>query len=120
MFAKDRIFAHLTLSGNELSMYEHLYQIICRDIPAPDLIIYLRASTELLMKRIMLRDRPFERKISVQYMERLNSYYEDYFTNQDNFFQTKLVIINADEIDFIGNSHDLELVCKKIQEKDLE
>lgn len=120
MFAKDRIFAYLTLSGNELSMYEHLYQIICRDIPAPDLIIYLRASTELLMKRIMLRDRPFERKISVQYMERLNSYYEDYFTNQDNFLRTKLVIINADEIDFIGNSHDLELVCKKIQEKDLE
>ncbi len=120
MFAKDRIFAHLTLSGNELSMYEHLYRIICRDIPAPDLIIYLRASTELLMKRIMLRDRPFERKISVQYMERLNSCYEDYFTNQDNFFRTKLVIINADEIDFIGNSHDLELVCKKIQEKDLE
>ena len=120
MFAKDRIFAHLTLSGNELSMYEHLYQIICRDIPAPDLIIYLRASTELLMKRIMLRDRPFERKISVQYMERLNSCYEDYFTNQDNFLRTKLVIINADEIDFIGNSRDLELVCKKIQEKDLE
>lgn len=53
-------------------------------------------------------------------MERLNSCYEDYFTNQDNFFRTKLVIINADEIDFIGNSHDLELVCKKIQEKDLE
>ena len=120
MFAKDRIFAHLTLSGNELSMYEHLYQIICSDIPVPDLIIYLSASTELLMKRIMLRDRPFERKISVQYMERLNSYYEDYFTNQDNFLHTKLVIINADEIDFIGNSRDLELVCKKIHERDLE
>ena len=120
IFAKDRIFAHLTLSGNELAMYEHLYQIICRDIPAPDLIIYLKASTGLLMKRIMLRDRPFERKISVQYMERLNSSYEDYFTNQDNFPLTKLVIINADELDFIGNSRDLELVCKKIQEKDLE
>ena len=74
MFAKDRIFAHLTLSGNELAMYEHLYQIMCRDIPAPDLIVYLRASTKLLMKRIMLRDRPFERKITVQYMEKLRFY----------------------------------------------
>lgn len=120
IFAKDRIFAHLTLSGNELAMYEHLYQIICRDIPVPDLIIYLRASTRLLMKRIMLRDRPFERKITVQYMERLNSSYEDYFADQDNFPHTKLLIINADEADFIGNIRDLELVCKKIQEKDLE
>ncbi len=120
MFAKDRIFAHLTLSGNELAMYEHLYQIICRDIPAPDLIVYLRVSTDLLMKRIMLRDRPFERKISVQYMERLNSHYEDYFTNQNNFLHTKLVIINADEVDFIGNNRDLELICQKIQEKDKE
>lgn len=120
MFAKDRIFAHLTLSGNELAMYEHLYQIMSRDIPAPDLIVYLRATTSLLMKRIMLRDRPFERKISVSYMEKLNSAYEDYFSNQNNFSQTKLVIINADELDFVGNSRDLELVCQKIQEKDRE
>jgi deoxyadenosine/deoxycytidine kinase len=120
MFAKDRIFAYLTLSGNELAMYEHLYQIMCRDIPAPDMIVYLRASTNLLMKRIMLRDRPFERKISVQYMERLNKSYEDYFANQHSFPQTKLVIINADELDFVGNSRDLEFVCQKIQEKDKE
>ncbi|MCJ7788585.1 MAG: deoxynucleoside kinase, partial [Candidatus Atribacteria bacterium] len=48
LFAKDRIFAHLNLSGNELSMYEHLYEIMVEDIPRPDLIIYLQASTELL------------------------------------------------------------------------
>ncbi len=120
MFAKDRIFAHLTLSGNELAMYEHLYQIMCRDIPAPDLIVYLRASTKLLMKRIMLRDRPFERKITVQYMDKLNSFYEDYFNNIDNFLHTRLVIINADELDFVGNSRDLELVCQKIVQKDKE
>ncbi|MFZ2331415.1 MAG: deoxynucleoside kinase, partial [Atribacterota bacterium] len=120
MFAKDRIFAHLTLSGNELAMYEHLYQIMCRDIPAPDLIVYLRASTKLLMKRIMLRDRPFERKITVQYMDKLNSFYEDYFNNVDNFLHTRLVIINADELDFVGNSRDLELVCQKIVQKDKE
>ncbi|HNR64719.1 MAG TPA: deoxynucleoside kinase [Atribacterota bacterium] len=120
MFAKDRIFAHLTLSGNELTMYEHLYQIMCRDIPPPDLIVYLRASTRLLMKRIMLRDRPFERKITVQYMEKLNNCYEDYFSNINNFLHTRLVIINADELDFVGNSRDLELVCQKIVQKDQE
>ena len=72
LFAKDRIFAHLNLSGSELSMYEKLYNIMSKNIPKPDLIVYLQASTELLMKRIALRDRPFERKMSYEYMMRLN------------------------------------------------
>jgi deoxyadenosine/deoxycytidine kinase len=120
MFAKDRIFAHLNLSGNELAMYEHLFQIMCRDIPAPDIIIYLKASTNLLMKRIMLRDRPFERRISFGYLERLNNAYEDYFNNKQNFPNSKLITFNADEIDFVGNKRDLELICEKLQQKDKE
>jgi len=120
IFAKDRIFAHLNLSGNELTMYEHLYQIMCKDIPAPDLIVYLRASTDMLMKRIMLRDRPFERKIVYQYMERLNNAYEDYFNNPKNLRQSKLVIINTDELDFVGKKLDQEYICQKIIQKDQE
>jgi deoxyguanosine kinase len=122
MFAKDRIFAHLNLSGNELAMYEHLYQIMCKDIPAPDLIVYLRTRTDRLMKRIMLRDRPFERKIAYQYMKKLNDAYEDYFRNRKNFSlqQSKLVIIDTDELDFVGNKQDLEYICQKIYQKDEE
>ena len=120
MFAKDRIFAHLNLSGNELKMYEHLYQIMCKDIPDPDLIIYLRASTDILMKRIMLRDRPFERKISYQYMERLNQAYEDYFGRQENFKETKQLLIDTNELDFVGNSKDLKYICQKIEQTDQE
>ena len=120
MFAKDRIFAHLNLSGNELNMYEHLYQIMCKDIPAPDLIVYLRTTTDMLMKRIMLRDRPFERKISYQYMQRLNNAYEDYFKNMENFPQSKLVVIDTDKLDFVGNRMDLETICQKIYQKDQE
>jgi len=120
IFAKDRIFAHLNLSGNELTMYEHLYQIMCKDIPAPDLIVYLRASTDILMKRIMLRDRPFERKIVYQYMERLNNAYEDYFNNPKNLRQSKLIIINTDELDFVGKKLDQEYICQKIIQKDQE
>lgn len=120
MFAKDRIFAHLNLSGNELTMYKHLYQIMDKDIPHPDIIIYLRASTEVLIKRIMLRDRPFERKISYQYMDRLNHAYEDYFARRENFFETKLVLIDTDKLDFVGNAQDLEYICQKIHQKDQE
>jgi len=120
MFAKDRIFAHLNLSGNELNMYEHLYQIMCKDIPDPDLIIYLRASTDILMKRIMLRDRPFERKISYQYMERLNQAYEEFFSRPENFKETKLLLIDTNELDFVGNPEDLKYICQKIDQTDQE
>jgi deoxyguanosine kinase len=120
MFAKDRIFAHLNLSGNELTMYEHLYQIMDKDIPHPDIIIYLRASTEVLMKRIMLRDRPFERKISYQYMDRLNHAYGEFFARSENFKDTKLVFIDTDKLDFVGNNQDLDFICQKIYQKDQE
>ena len=120
MFAKDRIFAHLNLSGNELKMYEHLYQIMCKDIPDPDLIIYLRASTDILIKRIMLRDRPFERKISYQYMDRLNQAYEEFFGRQKNFKEAKLLLIDTNELDFVGSSKDLKYICQKIDQTDQE
>ena len=83
----------LTLSGNELEMYEHLYGIISRDIPSPDIIIYLKSSTELLMKRIRQRARSFEQNISYQYMENLNNHYENYFSDQSEFTRTKLRLI---------------------------
>ena len=101
-------------------MYEHLYQIMCKDIPDPDLIIYLRASTDILMKRIMLRDRPFERNISYQYMERLNQAYEDYFGRQENFKEAKQLLIDTNELDFVGNSKDLKYICQKIEQTDQE
>jgi len=114
LFAKDRIFAHLNLSGSELSMYEKLYEIMSKNIPKPDLIIYLQASTELLMKRIALRDRPFERKMSYEYIMRLNSTYEDFFSYPDNYQGIKLIKINTNDLDFVGKKLDLEYIISKI------
>ncbi|HEC92693.1 MAG TPA: deoxynucleoside kinase [Candidatus Atribacteria bacterium] len=118
LFAKDRIFAHLNLSGNELSMYERLYEIMVKDIPQPDLIVYLQASTETLMKRIALRDRPFERKISYEYMRRLNLAYEDFFSCPDNYKKSTLVKIDTNNLDFVGKSKDLEFIIKEIYKRD--
>ncbi len=120
MFAKDQIFARLTLSGDELAMYERLYEIVSREIPSPDLIVYLSASTSLLINRIKQRGRSFEQNISIEYMESLNSYYEKYFNNQSNFPHSKLVIINVDQMDFVENYRDLDLICQKIEQKDRE
>jgi len=114
LFAKDRIFAHLNLSGSELSMYEKLYNIMSKNIPKPDLIVYLQASTELLMKRIALRDRPFERKMSYEYMMRLNSTYEDFFSSQDNYKGIKLIKINTNHLDFVGKKEDFKYIISKI------
>ena len=118
LFAKDRIFAHLNLSGSELSMYEKLYEIMSKNIPKPDLIIYLQASTELLMKRIVLRDRPFERKMSYEYIMRLNSTYEDFFSYPDNYQGIKLIKINTNDLDFVGKKVDLEYIISKILNED--
>ena len=118
LFDKDRIFAHLNLSGNELSMYEHLYEIMVKDIPRPDLIIYLQASTEMLMKRIALRDRPFERKISYEYMRRLNLAYEEFFYYPDNYKKSTLIKIDTNNLDFVGKRKDLNYIINEIYKKD--
>ncbi len=118
LFDKDRIFAHLNLSGNELSMYERLYEIMVKDIPRPDLIIYLQASTEMLMKRIALRDRPFERKISYEYMRRLNLAYEEFFYYPDNYKKSTLIKIDTNNLDFVGKRKDLDYIINEIYKKD--
>jgi len=118
LFAKDRLFAHLNLSGNELSMYERLYEIMVKDIPSPDLIIYLQASTETLMKRIALRDRPFERKISYEYMRRLNLAYQEFFSYPDNYKKSTLIKIDTNDLDFVSKKKDLEYIISQIYKED--
>jgi len=118
LFDKDRIFAHLNLSGSELSMYERLYEIMVKDIPSPDLIVYLQASTEMLMKRIALRDRPFERKISYEYMRRLNLAYEEFFSYPDNYKKSTLIKIDTNDLDFVGKSKDFEYIINEIYKGD--
>lgn len=118
LFDKDRIFAHLNLSGNELSMYERLYEIMVKDIPRPDLIVYLQASTDMLMKRIALRDRPFERKISYEYMRRLNLAYEEFFSYPDNYKKSTLIKIDTNDLDFVGKRKDLEYIVNEVYKGD--
>ncbi|GAB4112184.1 MAG: deoxynucleoside kinase [Candidatus Caldatribacteriota bacterium] len=118
LFAKDKIFAHLNLSSNELSMYQRLYEIMIRDIPQPDLIVYLQASTETLMRRIALRDRPFERKITYEYMKRLNLAYEEFFSYSENYKKSTLIKINTNNLDFVGKSKDLEFIIEEIYKGD--
>lgn len=79
-FAKDSLFAHLNLSGDELTVYEKLHTALAEKIPAPNLLIYLRADLDTLMARIAMRDRPYERGMDRGYIDSLRLAYEGFFT----------------------------------------
>src|SRR5262247_964022 len=79
IFAKDKIFAYLNLDDSELMLYERLYALLCEKVPRPDLVIYLQASTPVLVERIRRRHRDYEAEISAKYLEDLNQAYNYFF-----------------------------------------
>ena len=83
MLQKDRLFAQVTLSNEEYDLYDQLYSYMTVDIPKPDLLIYLQAPIEVLIKRIKKRGRNFEKYITSSYLEKLNSMYLKFFNTYD-------------------------------------
>ncbi len=79
LFAKDWLFAHLNLAGDELAMYERVHAILGQQIPAPALVVYLKASTDTLLQRIAHRDRSYERQMERGYLDDLRLAYDRYF-----------------------------------------
>lgn len=113
MFVKDRLFAFVNLNDKELSLYEKIADLLERDIPKPDLVIYLQADTNRLMKNIKNRARAFENPISTEYIDTLNQVYNQYFFQYNS---GPLLIINATEIDFVNNTQDLEDLIQTIRQ----
>ena len=112
LFAKDRIFANLNLDDDELRLYEHMAELLETRIPRPDLVIYLQASSELLMERIRSRGRAYEKQMEPAYIQALNEAYNYYFFHYE---ETPLLVVNCNEIDFVRNRlhfEDLLLRCK--------
>jgi len=107
-FAKDRLFAHLNLSGDELAMYERVHDILASNIPVPDLVIYLRASTDTLMQRIAIRDRPYERGMDRAYIDELRRAYERFFGGE--YTEAPVLPLDTDELDYVRNPEALAQV----------
>src|SRR4030043_1950194 len=78
-FTKDALFARINLVGDELDMYYRVHDALAEKIPLPNLIVYLRADTEVLMQRIASRDRPYERNMEWNYIDQLNQAYDAFF-----------------------------------------
>jgi|TARA_B110000495_G_scaffold141922_1_gene124875 deoxyadenosine/deoxycytidine kinase len=113
MFVKDRLFASLNLNEKEMSLYDTVANFLERNIIKPDLVIYLQADTETLMKNISNRGRSMETEITYEYIDALSQVYTEYFFRYQD---TPLVIINTNNIDFVHNEEDLKEVIKYIRQ----
>ncbi|MCX6055715.1 MAG: deoxynucleoside kinase [Chloroflexi bacterium] len=113
-FEKDALFARINLKGDELDMYYNVQEALSEKITPPNLVVYLRATTETLVHRIAQRDRPYERSIERDYIELLNRSYDDYYL--DSSHTSPVLIIETDGLDFVGRAEDLELIRLRIRQ----
>ena len=114
-FAKDALFARINLKGDELDMYYKVHEALGEKIPKPDLIVYLRAGTDVLMQRIALRDRPYERDMERDYINRLNQAYEDFFSKP--YDSTPVLSIDTNPLNIVQNAEHLKLIENRIRER---
>ena len=111
IFEKDKIFAYLTLADEELKLYETLLAAIEKNIPTPDLVVYLQCSVERLMSNIRSRGRKMEEKISEEYIRDLNEAYNYFFFR---YKASPLLIVRATDIDFVNKKDDFEELLEQV------
>ncbi len=111
-FAKDAIFAHLNLEGDELDTYTLVHQALAERIPTPDLIVYLKVETDIAMQRIAMRDRSYERLMERSYMNDLNQAYETFFSDHT---ACPVLSIDTNPLDFVANKSHLAHITNRIR-----
>lgn len=112
-FAKDELFAWLNLKDDELAMYGRVHAALSEKIPKPNLIVYLRADHEVLMRRIALRDRPYERDMDPAYIRELTAAYDAWLANLADI---PVLTVDTNELDFLSRTADLEYVTGLISQ----
>jgi len=114
LFVKNRLFACLTLDPLELKLYERIYDAVSRDIPSPDLVIYLSARPEVLIERIDRRGRPYEADFDTEYLIALRNIYKEHFEHYD---ETPLLIVETSDVNLAEEGADhferiVNIVCE--------
>ncbi len=113
LFAKDRLFAYLTLDEEELKLYERMHGLLSERILKPDLVIYLQASVDVLLERVRHRGRPYERAVSKEYLEEVVRAYNYFFFH---FTTSPLLVVNTNEVDLPHNPAHLKDLLKRMGE----
>lgn len=112
MFPKDRLFARMNLDERELDLYDRLFEIVAPTTVVPDLVVYLKAELDTLLRRIAHRDRSFERAIERGYLSRLCDVYEDFMPSYD---EVALLTVDTDRVDIFSRP-DLEVILGYVAE----
>ncbi|MFO8028858.1 MAG: deoxynucleoside kinase [Cyclonatronaceae bacterium] len=111
LFDKDRIFARLNLSGDEMALYDSIYGIMNSIAAKADMVVFIQSSVDRLMQNIRERGRPYEKEMSRNYIEDLNNAYNHFF---HHYSRSPLIIINASEVDFVQNESHLKYIEDQI------
>ncbi len=115
LFDKDKIFAYLNLDDNELFIYQRLYDLLASDVPAPDLVIYLQAPTDVLVRRLRDRSRDLERDSldpDPAYLREVNEAYQHFFFH---YTATPLLVVETSQLDLTGSDDALDDLIKQIK-----
>lgn len=112
LIEKDRLFAQNTLDADEMSLYDDIHRRVLRATPVPDLVIYLQAPVDVLLKRIEKRGRSFERPVSSTYLHQLSDAYTSFFHYYED---SPLLIVNATEIDIVSHDEDYKRLVEQVQ-----
>jgi deoxyguanosine kinase len=113
IFEKDKLFANLNLADAELEIYNRYYNLFRDQLPTPDLVIYLQASPEVLKKRLRKKNVASEHRISDDYIDQVHKAYEHFFFH---YSASDLLVVNTNDIDFVGNHQDLQELLRRLSE----
>jgi deoxyadenosine/deoxycytidine kinase len=113
LFEKDKIFAYINLNNEELALYEKYFDIRAPSVPAPDLVIYLQATPEVLKKRVSRKGDPTETEIAQEYIETVANAYEHFFFRYSG---SNLLVVDTSEIDFVERNGDLQELLRRLRQ----
>ncbi len=112
LFVKSHLFSTMTLSNDELGLFENMYSILHAQVPEPDLVIYLTANVNTLLDRIRKRGRPYEEGMDPNYIAQVANLYDDFFAK---YRETPLLIVNSEDIDFSDRDTSLDGLLEEMR-----
>jgi len=113
LFERDKIFAYLNLDNEELKLYERYFDMLASSVPVPDLVIYLQAKPDVLLKRVSKKGDPAETQISPEYLEAVAKAYEHFFFR---YSASNLLVVDTSEIDFVERNEDLQELLRRLRQ----